>query len=258
MEYGGGKTYFFTLKQSVPAGGIIMFPWKNNQQVGATKISTYASQTDTQIIETVGVVEGTSGIYLGTADGSMPNMNHTHRIRYGSSNYAQSSIRQWLNSPKAAGSIWIPQTRFDRPSDSISDRAGFMAGLPKDFLSVVQSAVIPCCTNNVFEMNSLDGTAYDIRQVYNLEDKFFILSRPEIYGSWDDYNFKDGELLEFYTGLTDAERIKYNAAGLQTDIWLRSLRTDYASFCRKITITGNFSDGGASNNLFIVPACIIA
>ena len=243
--YGGGKTYSFTLTQPVPAGGIIMFPWGYNQQASETKISTYATQTDTSAIETVGVTEGTNGTSLGTADGSTPNMNHTHRIRYGSNNYAQSAARQWLSSKEAVGNVWKPQTKFDRPPTWANSRAGFVAGLPEDFLAAVQPAIVPCRTNSVSEINSLDGTVFTTNQTYSLEDRFFLLSRPEIYGTWDSAEVKDGELLEYYTGSA-------------RDCWLRSPYPGVAINVRYVNTSGALYSGNANNALAAAPACIIA
>ena len=256
--YGGGKTYSFTLAKPVPAGGIIMFPWGYNQQASEVKISTYATQADTTAIETVPVTEGSEGTSLGTADGKTENMNHTHRIRYGSNNYAQSAIKQWLNSAEAVGSVWVPQTVFDRPPNWASNRTGFLAGLPEDFLSVVQAAIVTCRTNSIFEVDSLDGTEFTINQTYNLQDKFFLLSRPEIYGTWDDVNLKDGEQLEYYTGLTDAERIKYDPSGSARYCWLRSPIPGNANYVRTVNTSGALTSSNANNALAAAPACIIA
>lgn len=258
INYGGGKTYSFTLTQPVPAGGVIMFPWGYNQQASEVKISTYATQADTAAIETVPVTEGSEGTSLGTADGKTENMNHTHRIRYGSNNYAQSAIKQWLNSKEAAGSVWAPQTVFDRPPNWASNRTGFLAGLPEDFLSVVQAANVPCRTNSIFEVDSLDGTEFAINQIYNLEEKFFLLSRPEIYGTWDNSDYKDGEQLDFYKGLTDAERIKYDPSGSARSCWLRSPYPGNASYVRFVHTSGALYNDSASAALAAAPACIIA
>ena len=257
-NYGGGKTYSFILTKPVPAGGVIIFPWGYNQQASETKISTYATQTDTSAIETIGVTEGANGTSLGTADGKAPNMNHTHRIRYGSNNYAQSAVKQWLNSNEGAGSVWKPQTKFDRPPSWASSRAGFMAGLPEDFLAAVQPAIVPCRTNSVSEINSLDGTVFTTNQTYSLEDRFFLLSRPEIYGTWDSAEVKDGELLEYYSGLTDAERIKYDPAGSARSCWLRSPDPGYANGARLVNTSGVVNNSNVSGALAAAPACIIA
>ena len=256
--YGGGKTYSFTLSQSVPAGGVIMFPWAEKQHASTIKISTYATQTDTSAIETVGVTEGANGTSLGTADGSTPNMNHTHRIRYGSNNYAQSAARQWLSSKEAVGNVWKPQTKFDRPPTWANSRAGFVAGLPEDFLAAVQPAIVSCRTNSVYEVNSLDGKEFTISQTYNLQDRFFLLSRPEIYGTWDNAEVKDGDALEYYTGLIDAERIKYDPSGSARSCWLRSPNPGTASSVRGVSMPGTLSTFNAGADISVAPACIIA
>ena len=63
---------------------------------------------------------------------------------WGSNNYAQSAARQWLNSDAAAGSVWTPTNKFDRAPFWATSKAGFMKGLPADFLAAVQPAAIPC------------------------------------------------------------------------------------------------------------------
>ena len=256
--YGGGKTLSFTLTQPVPAGGVIMFPWAYNTQSTATKISTYASNAATAAIESVAVTEAADGTSLGTADGKTENVNHSHRIRYGSNNYAQSAARQWLNSDAAAGAVWAPSNIFDRPPSWNTSYSGFMRGLPADFLAAVQPAIVPCRTNSIAEVNSLDGTEFTINQVYELHDKFFLLSRPEIYGTWDSATYKDGELLEFYEGFTDTERIKYDAAGSARYCWLRSPYPGNANYERGVYTSGALGSYYANLGHGVAPACIIA
>lgn len=256
--YGGGKTLSFTLTKPVPAGGVIMFPWGYQKQATDTKVSTYESNTATAAIESVAVVESADGTNLGTADGKTANMNHSHRIRYGSNNYAQSAIRQWLNSDAAAGSVWAPTNIFDRPPSWATNTSGFMRGLPADFLEAVQAAIVPCRTNSIFEVNSLDGTEFAVNQVYTLSDKFFLLSRPEIYGTWDSSTYKDGELLEYYNGLTDTERIKRDEAGSARDAWLRSPHPGYADLARIVSTSGALNCNSACHAYGVAAACIIA
>lgn len=256
--YGGGKTYQFTLAQDVPAGGCLMFPWGNKVQADTVMISSYASLTATTAIESDSVIEGSGGTSLGVADGT-GNMNHTHRIRYGSDNYAQSALRQWLNSSAALGSVWTPKTKFDRPptwhTSADAAHAGFMNGLDSDFLSVVETAVIPCRTNSIHEVSSLDGDTYTINTVYNLRDKFFTLSRPEIYGTWDSTTYKDGELLDFYNGLTDVERKKFDVFGTVRYAWLRSPHPDNAYGERFVNISGSVGGNFAAGSMGVAAAC---
>ena len=256
--YGGGKTLSFTLTKPVPAGGVIMFPWEYQRQSTYTQITTYASNAATTGIERVSVTESADGTSLGVADGTVENLNHTHRIRYGSNNYAQSAVRQWLNSDAAAGAVWAPTNKFDRRPSWATSYSGFMRGLPAEFLAAVQPAAIPCRTNSIFEVNSLDGTKFDIDQVYTLKDNFFLLSRPEIYGTWDNATYKDGTLLEFYEGLTDTERIKYDASGVARSCWLRSPDPGTAGLERGMHTSGALSHNGVYSAFGVAPACIIA
>ena len=133
-----------------------------------------------------------------------------------------------------------------------------MNGLEEEFLAVVQPAVIPCRTNSIFEVNSLDGTEFAINQTYELEDKFFLLSRPEIYGTWDSTAYKDGELLEYYEGLTDAERKKFDSFGSARYVWLRSPYPSNAGNERGVSTDGTLSSSIASYSYGAAAACIIA
>lgn len=257
-EYGGGKTLMFTLKKPIPAGGQIVFPWEVKTQATSIKISTYPSIGATEEIESdIPVTEGTGGTMLGTADGT-GNMNYTPRIRFGSNNYAQSAVRQWLNSKAEAGSVWKPTNKFDRAPSWATTHNGFMHGLPAEFLEVVQPAVIPCRTNSIYEVESLDGTEFTADQTYNIEDKFFLLSRPEIYGTWSSEAYKDGELLPYYEGLTDVEKIKYDAVGQACGSWLRSPYHGNALQEYFLYNSGKLNYSYSTSKYGVAPACIIA
>ena len=181
-----------------------------------------------------------------------------HRIVLGSNNYAQSAVRQWLNSAAAAGGVWAPTNKFDRAPSWATTYNGFMHGLPADLLAVVEPAVIPCRTNSIFECASLDGTEFTVNQVYELKDKFFLLSRPEIYGSWDSATYKDGELLDYYEGLTNAERKKFDNGGSVRYAWLRSPYPSDANDARVVDTGGSLGYSGAYGSYGVAPACIIA
>ena len=256
-------TYQFTLTKAVPAGGqIVLGTNSSSTAITGCKIATYATVAATAAIESgIVVTEGSEGTSLGTiaaTSATSENLNCAQRIMWGSNNYAQSAARQWLNSDAAAGSVWTPTNKFDRAPSWATSKAGFMKGLPADFLAAVQPAAIPCRTNSVFEVNSLDGTEYTVNTAYTLNDMFFMLSRPEIYGSWDSSSIKDGELLEYYEGLTDIERIKYDAAGSARLCWLRSPFPGSANNERLVSTSGALTHNLAFYGHGVAPACIIA
>lgn len=254
-----GKTFQFTLATAVPAGGQLVFAMTYNATLEGKSVKSYANKTATTALETVTLTEGSEGTSLGTTNGSSPNVNHMHRAIFGSNNYAQSAVRQWLNSAAVAGSVWTPTNVFDRPASWATSYNGFMHGLPADFLAVVQPAVLACRTNSLFEVESLDGAAFAINQLYSLKvDKFFLLSRPEIFGDWDSASYKDGTQLEYYNGLTATERIKRDAAGTARDAWLRSPYPSSATSVRIVNSSGEVSINGAYSSYGVAPACIIA
>ena len=256
-------TYQFTLTQPVPAGGQIYL-----NTIGATNaitgctISTYADIGAAEVVESdIIVTEGSEGTDLGTISihsRSSENLNCGQRAVFGSNNYAQSAVRQWLNSASAAGAVWKPQTKFNRAPSWSNTFKGFMHGLPADFLESVQPAIIPCYTTGNFEIESLDGTEFTTNQVYNLTDKFFLLSRPELYGTWDSTTYKDGEQIEYYKDMTSTELIKYDQAGTARGAMLRSPASSFSGYERSVTSLGSLGQMNAYANGGVAPACIIA
>lgn len=253
--YGGGKTYQFTLTQPVPAGGQIMFPWDYNTQAASTKVSTYASRMATAAIESVSVVEGTEGTSLGTADGNTANMNHTHRIRYGSNNWVESAMRQWINSDKDADSVWTPQTKFDRPPSWAASTAGFLNGIDADFLEVIGETEKVTCRNTV-----TDGGGSDITT-----DKFFLLSRREVYAGNAVSGVIEGEPYPYYSDYSDlsaagtgndTNRIKYRNGSTQY-WWLLTPTSGDGHGVRGIDPAGHLSSYGAHSSYGVAPACNI-
>ncbi len=249
--HGGGKTLQFVLGQSVPAGGVLMFPWAYNTQSTATKVSSYASRESTTPIESVSVVEGSGGTNLGTADGTTANMNHTHRIRYGSNNWRESAVRQWLNSAAAANEWWHPQTIFDRPP-SYANQPGFLAGFDDDFINAVGLVDVTTAYNTVYEADGTTGGSYTTR------DKFFLPSMVEV-GLGNNDSVAEGSVMEYFNGATDTDRIKYDIAAPTTarDWWLRSPYPGSGNLVHNVTPSGALNNGLAYNGIAVAAACVI-
>lgn len=249
---GGGKTLQFTTNEVIPAGGIIMFPWASSTQSTATKISTYPTRESTTAIESnISVIEGTDGTNLGTADGSTPNMNHTHRIRYGSSNYAESAIRQWIKSAAAANAWWTPQTIFDRPP-TYANVAGFLSGLDPEFVSILGAPEIVTARNAIYEIGGSIGGSY------TTNDLVFLPSMTEL-GFGKNNNIDEGALLEYYDGAVNADRIKYDITDQTTARywWLRGPSPSSAYGVRRVTSDGSLDSHSAISGLGAVAACVI-
>lgn len=249
--YGGGKTLQFVLSQSVPAGGVLMFPWAYNTQSTATQVSSYASRESTTPIESVGVVEGSGGTNLGTADGNSANMNHTHRIRYGSNNWREGAVRQWLNSAAPANEWWHPQTIFDRPP-SYANQPGFLAGFDDDFINAVGLVDVTTAYNTVHEVDGSTGGSYTTR------DKFFLPSMVEV-GLGNNDSVAEGSIMEYFSGATDTDRIKYDIAAPTTarSWWLRSPHPRSGHSVRYVAPSGALNSNSANSGYAVAAACVI-
>lgn len=248
----GGKTFQFTLEQAVPAGGVVMFPWAPNANASLTKIATYASNAATAAIESnISVIEGAGGTNLGTADGNTPNMNHSHRIRHGSNNYAESAMRQWINSDAAANAWWQPSNIFDRPP-SYANVAGFVNGLPADFVAALGAVDNVTIRNTIYEVGGVKGGSYTLR------DRLFLPSMTEL-GFGNNNSIAEGAVLAYYSGETQADRIKYDIAAPATARywWPRSPYPSTAHFVRLVIPSGALDYVNASNGLGAAPACVI-
>lgn len=251
--YGGNTSYYFTLANAVPAGGQIDFRWGYNVQASTCKISTYENATSTTAIETVAVTEGTEGTFLGTTDGKSENMNHAHRMRYGSNRWGQSSIKQWLNTEAEGNAWWTPTNIFDRPPSGRAT-AGFLNGMDADFISVLGKVNKRTALNTV-----TDGGGYE-----DSEELMFLISRSEVYGGLEN-SVNEGNPYPYYkdfsdltsagTG-TDSNRIKY-LSGAARYWWLRSPYSGLAYSVRYVYTTGNIYNSYASNTYGVAPACCI-
>jgi len=249
--------YQFTLAQGVPAGGQLTFPWTSGK-ASAVKVISFASATSTTVIERVGVSEGTDGQGLGTltiAGDFSNNLNSIHRVRYGSNNYKDSAIRQWLNSSAAAGSVWTPQTKWDRPPTWAATADGFMYGMDAEFLSAIGKTHIITARNTV-----CDGGGYD-----EMDDYFFLISRSEIYAGNEIASVIEGEPYPYYSDYSDlsaagmgadSNRIKYRGGTAQY-WWLRTPSPGNGHNVRDVYPAGSLNNGYASGSYGFAPACNI-
>lgn len=267
--YGGNKTYYFVLNNSVPVGGQLVLNWP--YQAVPRTITTYASATATTSIESYGTsasplpewVEGTSpeAIDLGTVTMSATAttntygiFNHIHRARYGSNNYAQSGIRQYMNATTT--NWWTPQTIFDR-RHHLNSSTGILGTLNTDFVNVLATPSITNIANNTFEYQSLNGDTFTLNTEYTIDtDKLFLLSHSEVNLSSSPTL---GTVLDYYVDADNTKRIKYDRTNNSTARywWFRTPNPAHAGIVRNCLISGALSSNFASNGFGCVSACII-
>lgn len=267
--HGGNKTYYFVLNNSVPVGGQLVLNWP--YQAVPRTITTYASATATTSIESYGTaanplpewVEGTSpeAIDLGTVTLSATAttntygiFNHIHRARYGSNNYAQSGIRQYMNATTT--NWWTPQTIFDR-RHNLNSSTGILGTLNTDFVNVLATPSITNIANNTFEYQSLNGDTFTLNTEYTIDtDKLFLLSHSEINLSASPTL---GTVLDYYIDADNTKRIKYDRTNNSTARywWFRTPYPTSASYVRLCNTSGALGDNYAGDGYGCVPACII-
>lgn len=237
--------YTFTLTQAIPAGGQAVLTWAGTPTAIPTEIKTYPTKVSTTAIETVAVTAGATGTALTP-------INDLGRARYGSNNYKDSAIRQWLNSSEASFTF-AAQTNYDRPpTDAPFTGAGFLNLLDADLVAVLGNV------NKVTAKNTItDGGGSEASS-----EKIFLLSRPEVYTGLEN-SINEGLPYAYYSALNSvpvttalAGRIKY-LSGTARYWWLRSPCSGYSYFTRTIHPTGELNNNYAHNAVGCAPACCI-
>lgn len=243
-------TYQFTLTYSVPSGGILSINGSAVTPLTSLSVISHRARTDAFSSEMVSITSGSAGTNLGTFG---IELNHSHRVSYGSDNYKESALRQFLNSSSSVGNVWTPQTKFDRPPEWVTSVAGFVADLDADFLSVVGSVVVPCSANSTYE--APDSTVTKDGK-YTLVDKFYLASQQEISGTSTGIVADDSLQLPYYEGSTNADRIKYN--GDSAAPWrLRSPGSLVANNVRVIERDGVVRNNFATLKYYYAVMCTI-
>lgn len=242
-------TYQFTLTKPVPKGGQLAISGYADAAMTARQVLSYANQTTTITTESVAITAGSGGTNLGTFG---EGLNYPHRVSYGSNNYKESAMRQFLNSSAAAGSVWTPQTKFDRPPSWLTSLAGYKNGLDQDFLAVVGKVLLHCSANNTYEApdsSIAKGTKY------TLNDEFYLASAMEIFNTNLDVA-DDSKVFPFYEGADNADRIKY-CDGSTANWWSRTPASGDAGDVRLFQFDGTVNSYGAVRSNGLAPACTI-
>ena len=248
--YDGSKSVQFTLANDLAAGCQIVMNWPYNQTWIGKNITVYG-EFGTTVIETCVMSEGTGGTDLGDADGTVTILNHTQRARYGSNNYKESALREWLNSGDTAGLWQTQQTRFQRPCSYAANRAGFATYLDPEFAAVIREGTHLNRTNEVFDLNGK-------KQAYSTTEKFFLPSQEEI-GFSSESGIVCGTVFDFYGGAAQSDKIKYDITAQTTARfwWLRTPYPSNANTERNVNSSGALNSSNAYNGHGASAACEI-
>ena len=227
--------------------------------------------------ETPTAAAGTEGTSLGTAvnntgssttltiDGvNYPvEMNACYRVSSSSSNWLNSSIRQYLNSNAAGAasgqiaSWWTPQTGFDRPTKSTTP--GFLYGIEQEFLDLLVDV----------KKRTRLFNAGDVTETYkDSDEKVFFLSQTEVnltaernvyensFGTDRTFTNVLTTPYPLYVDADNADRIKYQGSAARR--WsLRGTFPFSPHFVRCIGTDGGLTLNYAHLSDNIVPALCV-
>lgn len=255
--------YQLTTTKAIPAGGGIqhsnMGSWRSSyaqSEVLKGTWTTYDASGNT-IESGLTCTLGSEGTNLGTVSVAAANvaetigkLNSTHRNGFGSNNYKESNIRQWLNGASASG-WWTKQTVFDLPP-SYTSRKGFLSGLSTDFQTALCTVENIAARNTVFEA---DGT---LGGSYTTQDKIYLASMAELGFGKNNY-VAEGSVWEMYDGAGNADCIKYDITSQSTSrYWrMRSPSPRSAIETRIVSTDGSLDCVSALSNFGAVAACTI-
>ncbi|MBQ4396843.1 MAG: hypothetical protein II828_04925 [Clostridia bacterium] len=242
-----GTDYQFTASADIAAGSQLMLAFTGNVPSGITVADTKGGAVSEGSIT---VTAGSGGTALDT-----DYLNDINRVIYGSNNYKESAVRQWLGSSAATGSVWTPQNDFDRPPDWTSTANGFMNGMDGDFLAVL---------GNVTKVTAAPGS----NTPDTTTDPFFLLSRSEVYGGLEN-GVDEGAPYPYYANYSnlssagtgaDANRVKY-IGSTACQQFLRTPAVGQSSRVRHLNVSGQASGSqvavNGSNPDYVAPACCI-
>lgn len=229
------KVISFTLTQDIPANGQLALSLDLMDWHIGTTVSSYASASSTEPIETVDIVDGDSGTDIKTVLDSGC-FNSYARAIYGSANYGQSGIFKWLNG--TGQNWWTPSTPWDRPPSYVN-KPGFLTGFDQETLDALADVEVTVATNSTFEYG------YSTDSTYTVTGKFHLPSLTELCGDTTNNGTYEGtqfdafsDFNQVYNAQNEYEPLIKYAAGMPWWWWERSCVSDDPSLARVVIQDG--------------------
>ena len=255
--------YQLTTTKAIPAGGGIqhstMGAWRSSYAQSEVLKGTWTTyDASGNVIESgLACTLGSEGTNLGTVSATAANMvetigklNSTQRNGYGSNNYKESNIRQWMNGATASG-WWTKQTVFDLPP-SYTSRKGFLYAFDTDFKTTLCTVENTVARNTIFET---DGTLGSYEAV---QDKIYLASMAEL-GFGKNGDVAEDSVWEMYDGAGNTDRIKYDITSQSAARywWMRSPYPWNARVARYVYTDGSLDYNYAYYGYGAVAACTV-
>ena len=247
-----GRTYSFTVDQTITGGSQLYLDMKYNEPLEGKIIEAYDCAGNTVPYCKAMLHEGKSGEFLGTADGSCRNVNYMHRAIFGSNSYRESAMRQWLNSSEPSGLWWKAQTRFDRPPAYAWTDSGFLYGMDEDFIDVLNYIDIETVHNNTYEQDHSEGTGK-----YRVRDRIFIPDLRDV--GFEDEGENKSPYHAFESGTNDCRmKVNMDYPSIEDNRWwLRSPDRNNASSYYVVAGDGSLFVHTGYVGFGIAAACVI-
>lgn len=188
-------------------------------------------------------------------DAPEPSNPDSNRKGFGSNNWKDSNIRQWLNSSGTKGNWFSPTTEYDVAPSYATTYDGFMLGLDEDLKSVIGPVVKTTASNP-----NIDGGGS-----YTTQDTIFLPSLTEVYGGLNN-DISEGEAYTYFsensslsapgTG-SDSNRIKQEN-GLGHTWCLRSMNRGNSATIKYVDkSTGMVLPSVASKTYGVAASCAV-
>lgn len=224
-------TWQFTLAKAVPAGGSVAgFTQMPDKAASEWKATSYAADGITTI-ETVPITSGSGGTSLGimqyaTRNGNLNSMQETG---YGYNRWKYSAIRQWLNSAQPKGKWWTKQDDWDIAPSQLSQKDGFLCGLPADMIAVLKPVKVITLANTAND-NGVTDITYDKVSLASMSQMNINMSKDE--GAAHEYwQRRTNSKTPLEPWKTYPSMIRYSAANHTSPqyVFCRSASRGYAS-----------------------------
>lgn len=268
-----GKIYEFTTTKKIPANGQLVLGTASSNTSGLPdtapanwRVRTFANglQVTPDEILSLTEVESSSGTNLGILSSSTKyatsGINNMQRSAYGYNRWSVSAIRQWLNSSAAANEWWTQKYAHDHRPDQLATMRGFEAGLPAEFLSIVQPVKMTTALNTVSDTDI--GTSEDT------VDRFFLPSlqqescQPQVADiegtAWQYWIDRLGKTQAQYETLPAHIRYLISNHSSAQYVRLRSAVRGSANDTWRVYSSGYVYYGGSATTAHCpAPACVI-
>ena len=255
-----GKTYQFTLSQSVEVGGRLSgFYGMPDTQPSGWKVYSYGADGKT-LKETVNVIEGSEGTSLGTLQLNVRdgNLNSMQETGYGCNDWEISAMRQYLNSRAGKGAWWQPQDKWDIAPDQLNTISGFLSGVSDDFYNAMRAVKVTTFKNNP-TYSGASSVTYDKVFLPSLEEMYV---NPQKTGEGTYY-----PLIKATCGLnapmaqygTYPKIITYALENHSSAQYVRLRSANVGGACSPwfVNSSGHVSNDTASNAFRACPVCVI-